>query len=358
MQAIRAALVAELSKSHPQTVRQVFYQMTVKGVVPKVDSAKGYGTVQRLLVEMRMAETAKRERERKIASATELGMTRKDAEEALDMAKIPRARLDRLIEAARRAKEEPRSHVRIELARIRAKAEAVAKRPTIPFSWIADNTRWMRKPRTYTGPEQALRHTAETYRRDLWANSDVYVEIWCEKDALAGVIMEETVPYDVPLMVARGFSSITYLYNAAQNIAERGKPAYIYHFGDRDPSGKVSERDIEAKLRHFAPDAEIHFVHVAVTREQVDRWDLPKRPTKRKGNPHAKGYKGDSVELDALPAATLRALVRACIEQHIDKRKLKALEVAEESEREMLERWADALKNGNNKPRRHTDERR
>jgi hypothetical protein len=28
----------------------------------------------------------------------------------------------------------------------------------------------------------------------------VYVEVWCEKDALAGVLLEETEVYDVPLM--------------------------------------------------------------------------------------------------------------------------------------------------------------
>ncbi len=40
----------------------------------------------------------------------------------------------------------------------------------IPFGWIADNTRWMRKPRTYCSMEQALRRTAEAYRRSLWDN--------------------------------------------------------------------------------------------------------------------------------------------------------------------------------------------
>lgn len=57
----------------------------------------------------------------------------------------------------------------------------------IPFDWIADNTRWMRKPRTYIGLDACLRNTAKFYRRDLWAAMPVYCEIWCEKDALAGV---------------------------------------------------------------------------------------------------------------------------------------------------------------------------
>jgi hypothetical protein len=77
----------------------------------------------------------------------------------------------------------------------------------MPFDWIADNTRWMRKPRTFTSPEAAVQHTAEHYRRDLWADTEAYVEIWIEKDALAGVVIEITAEYDVPLMVARGYSS-------------------------------------------------------------------------------------------------------------------------------------------------------
>ena len=78
----------------------------------------------------------------------------------------------------------------------------------LPFEWISDNTRWMRKPQTFESLEAALRHTAAYYRRDLWADNEVYVEIWLEKDALAGVVVDITDEYDVPLMVARGYSSI------------------------------------------------------------------------------------------------------------------------------------------------------
>ena len=37
--------------------------------------------------------------------------------------------------------------------------------------------------------DQALRQTAETYRRAVWDNQDAYVEVWLEKDALAGVLV-------------------------------------------------------------------------------------------------------------------------------------------------------------------------
>jgi hypothetical protein len=53
----------------------------------------------------------------------------------------------------------------------------------------------------------------------------VYVEVWTEKDALAGVLLEETAAWDVPLMVSRGFSSISYLYEAAREIERQGRAA-------------------------------------------------------------------------------------------------------------------------------------
>jgi hypothetical protein len=167
----------------------------------------------------------------------------------------------------------------------------------------------------------------------------VYVEIWCEKDALAGVLVEETEPYDVPLMVARGYSSVSFLHSSATQIEANGKPAYIYHFGDLDPSGVDAARDIETKLRRYAPGAEIHFERPAVTRAQADEWNLPTRPTKQTDT-RAKKFQGTSVELDAIPAHQLRDLVRECIERHVDKHQIDMLRVAEASEREIITRWA------------------
>jgi hypothetical protein len=220
------------------------------------------------------------------------------------------------------------------------------ERGEIPFEWIADNTRWQRKPSSFTGIEACLNSTARFYRRDLWAAMPAYVEVWCEKDALAGVLMEETEIYDVPLMVARGYSSLSFLHNAAMAIKARGKPAYIFHFGDLDPSGVDAARDIEAKLRRYAPGAEIHFKRPAVTRAQVEEWNLPTRPTKIK-DPRAKKFANTtSVELDAIPADKLRALVRECIERHVDQHQLQILRTAEESERELLKKWAGTYGGG------------
>jgi hypothetical protein len=146
-------------------------------------------------------------------------------------------------------------------------------------------------------------------------------------------------------MTARGYSSLTFVHSAAVVIKAKQKPAWIYHFGDLDPSGRDAARDIEAKLRRYAPDAEIHFECPAVTREQVEQWDLPTRPTKMKDS-RAKKFVGASVELDAIPARKLRELVRECIERHVDQRQLEVLKVAEASEREFLKMVAGTYGGG------------
>ena len=92
-----------------------------------------------------------------------------------------------------------------------------------------------------------MHHTAQAYRRDLWNDGTEYVEIWLEKEALAGVLVDVTDPWDVPLMVTRGYSSISYLHSAAETIygrAEQGKHTTIYYFGDRDPSGVDIDRAV------------------------------------------------------------------------------------------------------------------
>jgi hypothetical protein len=212
------------------------------------------------------------------------------------------------------------------------------RRKELPYKWIADNTRWVRQPNTYSSAEEALRETARTYRRSLWDNQDAYVEIWLEKDALSGVIYDVTSKYDVPLMVVRGFSSLSFLYDAAETIAEMDKPTYLYYFGDYDPSGLMIPKTVERDLRELAPEADITFERIAVTPEQIASMNLPTRPTKTKGT-HAQSFKGESVEVDTIPPPVLRSIVENCITQHIDESALEITKAAEQSERAALLDW-------------------
>ncbi|MCP9824505.1 hypothetical protein KBY78_03675 [Synechococcus sp. EJ6-Ellesmere] len=222
----------------------------------------------------------------------------------------------------------------------------------IPWGWVADNTRWMRKPSTFGSLGEYLEAGAAGYRRSLWADAPERVEIWLEKDALSGVLQSVTSEFDVPLMVTRGYPSITYLKDAAELIsahAFRGTSTQIYYFGDHDPSGCNIDITAERRLREFVDldlqgsrlssiDA-LTFQRVAVLRHQIEAFGLPTRPTKATDS-RSKGFEGESVELDAISPTMLRQMCRSCIEPHIDLDLLSKLQQTEQLEREALSQFA------------------
>jgi hypothetical protein len=210
---------------------------------------------------------------------------------------------------------------------------------TLSYHWLADNTRWMRKPTTYSGLDQMLEINQQAYRRALWEDQKAYVEIWLEKETLAGVLVDVTQEYDVPLMVTRGYPSLSFVHSAGETLEELCKPAYLYYFGDRDPSGVDIDRKLEEDLRKFAPYCDLTFERVAVLPEQIEELDLPTRPTK-KSDSRSKNFDGESVEVDAIEPDMLRDMCRDCITQHINKAQLKRTRKVEKLERETLAMYA------------------
>jgi len=201
---------------------------------------------------------------------------------------------------------------------------------------IADATRWMRKPDSYDSIDAALKETARLYRKALWTSTADYAEAWCEKDALAGVIYPVTSEYDVPLMVARGFSSETFCFEAIEQRGDDKRDFHVYTLFDFDRAGQDSARSLEEKLKRFAAakGIKVYFHNLAVTAVQVRQWNLPTRKPKRKSHADKKWPHKFCCELDAIPPDQLRDLVRTAIEQHLPRRQLEVLKVAEEDERE------------------------
>jgi hypothetical protein len=264
----RHALFQIVQEMRPMTVRQVFYQATVRGIVEKTEA--GYAKVQ-----------------------TDLTVLRRIG--------------------------------------------------VMPYGWLADNTRWQRKPRTFGSIAEALEDTARLYRKSLWVDADAYVEIWLEKDALSGVLYPVTALYDVPLMVARGYASLSFLHSAAEHMDRLDCPIFVYHLGDFDPSGVNAAQKIEETLRDLAPSADIYFERIAVTPDQIMAWSLPTRPTKASDS-RAKSFGALSVELDAVAPDQLRDLVREAIEQHLPGDKFAVLKAAEESVRRQFAGLVGMLK--------------
>lgn len=208
----------------------------------------------------------------------------------------------------------------------------------VPWHWITDGTRLLRKPQTWQDVDQMLDNAAASYRRTLWDNQDAAVIVLSEKDAISGTIFPVTAEYDVELGITRGYTSDTFVHSVAEDIVQNtsvGITTYLYQLGDHDPSGVDGWRDFADKIVEFAPHGKVLFERLAVTREQIDLWDLPTRPTKR-SDTRAAGFRGESVEVDAVPANTLRQLVRDAIERHLDPRRLEITRMVEDNERYYL----------------------
>jgi hypothetical protein len=225
-------------------------------------------------------------------------------------------------------------------ARVARRALELRRGGALPYHWIADGTRYRVKPTTYNTVDDLLDIMASSYRRALWDDQYVHMEIWVEKDAITSVISSVTAEWDVPILVARGFASETFLYATAQDIISDNKPAVIYQLGDHDPSGVAAWEHTQRRLQEFAPETEFVFERLTVTPEQIEDFALPMRPTKKSN--HTKGFMGDSVEVDAVPSTDLRAIVREAIEQWIDVEALRSTRMVEASERAGLSALAIA----------------
>lgn len=121
----------------------------------------------------------------------------------------------------------------------------------------------------------------------------------------------------------------------AHAIVKSRKPTYVYQLGDHDPSGIGAWQDFQRKVSGFIPAADVTFERLAVTPEQIIELELPTRPTKDTDT-RARNFSGGSVEVDAIPAPSLRTIVSDAIEQHIDSAALRQMEEVERSERSLL----------------------
>ena len=210
----------------------------------------------------------------------------------------------------------------------------------IPWGWITDGSRSVFGHRRYGDPDSYARQAAGNYRKDYWLDSAEYVEVWLEKEALKGVVSPVVVgEFGLDLYVTKGQPSVTYLYEAALQIAEAGRPTHVYVLTDFDPGGlRIFDR-VRRELEGFAPDAQLRVERIAVTPEQIAEHGLPTRPGKGK-DPQADGFAREHgegcVELDAMPPGTLRSLVRASIERHMDPERLRVMKMAEREERDLL----------------------
>jgi hypothetical protein len=193
----------------------------------------------------------------------------------------------------------------------------------LDWNSIEDRIRVPKFPNEWTNAEGGMKHLIKIYRRRRWWNQSQYVEVWCEKDALSGVLLRITYAYHVRLLVNRGYSSISAMHDAAlrfRRAEEKGKECHVIYVGDHDPSGEQMVEDIIHRLGEFRTNVQV--TKIALTREQIEAYNLPPNPVKWK-DPRARGYIAEhgnvSWEVDALPPSVLNQILTDELDKHIDR---------------------------------------
>ena len=165
------------------------------------------------------------------------------------------------------------------------------------------------------------------YRRDLLQSQDIALELWVEKDALSRICHAAAFSYCVPVVVAKGFSSVSYVHDCRQRVeanAEQGQRTVLLYFGDLDPSGWEMLPSMLTTLQAEMGLGEwVEGRRCALLPQQVEDLGLPRNPdalkrTDSRAAKYIERFSALAVELDAVPPATLERMVREAIEAELD----------------------------------------
>jgi len=150
-----------------------------------------------------------------------------------------------------------------------------------------------------------------------------HLEVWVEKTTMNDVLEPLCSRYGVNLITGAGELSITAVLALIERVKRADRPCRLFYISDFDPAGygmPISvARKIEFFLREYDLALDIRLEPIALTKEQVIRYRLPRTPIKptelRRGafeDVHGEG----AVELDAIEAmypGELAAIVEKAI---------------------------------------------
>ena len=218
----------------------------------------------------------------------------------------------------------------------------------VDWEIIEDRIRVPQIPNEWDSISDLVDSAIYGYRKDRHHNQENYIEVWVEKDALSGILEPITKKYHLNLMVNRGYSSITAMFNASQrfqNEIDKGKECTILYLGDHDPSGLDMIRDIKDRMSTFQID-DLDVNQIALTQSQIKKYNPPPNPAKE-NDPRSKWYIEEfghvSWELDALKPQVLTKLLESEITKLLDLELYEEIILEENQEKKQLEAFVEGL---------------
>lgn len=214
----------------------------------------------------------------------------------------------------------------------------------IRYDWIADMSRRGYFVNTYDSAADFLRTMSGYYRGNLWRDASYRCEVWAESRSIASVLLADCNDLAVDLYPCGGFSSLSFVHAAAElhNNLGDDRPLVVLYIGDYDPAGVLIDQSLERELReHLNATINLEFKRIAINVDQVAEYDLPTKA--RKEGDKRSQHVAYTVEAEAMPAADLRAILRAEVEALLPEGAMAATKVAEASERAHIDRMAAML---------------
>jgi hypothetical protein len=207
----------------------------------------------------------------------------------------------------------------------------------VDWDAIEDRGRVPLLPYFWPNVDSIIDASVNQYRKNRWCSQTNLVELWVEKQALAGVLEPIARQYQITLSVNKGYSSSSAMYDATNRIV-RGcthsesamKEPYVLYLGDHDPSGEDMVRDIDERLNLFCQSPhdpsskrcpKIIVEKLALTKQQIEQFDPPPNPAKRTDSrfeKYAETHGDESWEVDALPPNVLQQIIRSRLDELID----------------------------------------
>lgn len=117
----------------------------------------------------------------------------------------------------------------------------------VDWDAIEDRLRVPYTPASFDSPADIMEAVINQYKMPRMKDQENYLEVWVEKDALSGVLKRVTSKYHVPILVNRGYSSASAMYDSYGRFREalsNGQKIKILYLGDFDPSGMDMIRDV------------------------------------------------------------------------------------------------------------------
>lgn len=198
---------------------------------------------------------------------------------------------------------------------------------------------------------QEIENFLTGYYRNLQQGQPHHIEIILEKNALRTVIEEVAREYCIPITTTRGYASIPPRYDVYRRYKQSGKSKLILLcLTDFDPDGDEIAESFCRSMRDDFGITNIQSFKVALTHEDVEKYDLPSDMDAKKTSVNYKKFfkrygTNRAVELDAAPVGLLQEKLRGAIESVLDMDEFNAqIKIEEQDALEIQARRAVVLK--------------